>query len=596
MENLKTMTQQDYLAITQLLNKNLLDEARELLDISLTKAPTDSQLLTFTKQLSHLSGDMQHALGVYKQALVANEQCVDASLYISQTLLKLKRPQEAIKYCSLLLCINSRNIDAHATIAKAYLYTDQLDKALRHLQMVEKVQPHDATSQQLLGIILRKKREFSQAVQHLQKAIEQQPDSANLYNLLGLTLHDSGEAKQAVDCFYAGLKLFPNDVKILTNCGFALRNMGDFSAAEKVFRKAIDNDAKCCSAYSGLANIKKYKTADSPDIIAMQELATDSKLSKNNQAMLNFALGKSLDDCKKHNAAFEHFTIANKLNSEQNPYDPHGETGWHDELMEQFNPAYFTNHPPLPTTPQKRLLFIVGSYRSGTTMLEQILLSHSKVAGKGETPFLTKALALTAQLNRDNSPYPQGIQNIKQTELKKIADEFRKNIEADVDADIKIIIDKQLINYQHLGIISQLFPDAIIIHCTRHPLDTCLSVFFHNFDENINFAHDLKTIGHYYLLYKKIMDHWQKVLPIPIHDISYETLVSEPDKQIPALFDILGLEWEAAALKFYKQKDIAVQTASAWQVRQPIYKKSVARWHNYAKQLEGLRHQLGVVE
>ncbi|MBF0193941.1 MAG: sulfotransferase [Magnetococcales bacterium] len=588
------MTQHDYLAISQLLNDNLLDEARELLDISLKKDPSNSQLLVLTKKYSQLSGNLQYAAAVFKNAIALNEMCIDANLYLSQTLLQLNKPQETIKYCSLLLCINSNNIDAHITIGKAYLHIDQLDSALRHLQRAEKAQPEDAATQQLLGIILRKKRDFLGAYKHLQKALKLQPDNATLYNITGLTLHNLGKANKAVDCFEAGLKLFPSDVNILTNCGFALRNMGNFTKAEKFFRNAIKYDVKCCAAYSGLANIKKYKTDDSQDIIAMQDLLADKRLSNNNISMLNFALGKAYDDCKKYDAAFEHYTIANRLNSTQNPYDAKGETIWHRELIKQFNADYFITQPQLPITQQKRVIFIVGFYRSGTTMLEQILLSHSKVTGKGETPFLTQALAMTAQLNRENLPYPQGIKNLKQTELKKIADEYRKNIEADIDTNVELIIDKQLINYQHLGIVSQLFPDAMIIHCKRHPIDTCLSVFFHSFDKNITFAHELKNIGHYYLHYKKTMEHWRKVLPTPIYESSYESLVAQPDNKIPALFDFLGLEWESAALKFYKQKEKAVQTASAWQVRQPIYKKSVARWHNYAQQLEDLRKQLGV--
>lgn len=224
--------------------------------------------------------------------------------------------------------------------------------------------------------------------------------------------------------------------------------------------------------------------------------------------------------------------------------------------------------------------------RSGTTLTEQILASHSQVAAGGELSMLLKTSYQIRELSKTGEPYPRGLLSIDTPALRKMAARYLAHLDS-VSNTADRVTDKLPFNFMHLGVIALLFPNARIVHCRRQPIDNCLSCYFTSFARQIRFANRLDTLGRYYVDYDRLMRHWQAVLPIEIFELQYEDLVSDTEGQIRQLLDYCGLDWEDACLAFDKTER-GVRTPSRWQVRQPIYQKSVARWRHYERQLEPL--------
>jgi hypothetical protein len=225
--------------------------------------------------------------------------------------------------------------------------------------------------------------------------------------------------------------------------------------------------------------------------------------------------------------------------------------------------------------------------RSGTTLVEQILATHSRVAAGGELPTITN---LAAEIGRTGEAYPQGVRTLGGTGLAQLARRYLGKLET-VSPDAPHVTDKMPFNFMHLGLIAALFPDAAIIHCRRGALDTCLSCYFTSFSENLLFASNQEALGYYYLDYRRMMDHWRLILPKPMLDVEYEQLVSNTEETVRALLKYCGLEWEPACLQFHRTAR-GIRTPSRWQVRQPIYSSSVGRWCRYDRHLQPLRDVL----
>jgi hypothetical protein len=268
----------------------------------------------------------------------------------------------------------------------------------------------------------------------------------------------------------------------------------------------------------------------------------------------------------------------------QKPYDSTLFTAAVDRLIEVFTPELFAKLPRADVRGGERPLFIVGMPRSGTTLTEQILASHSQVVGGGE---LSVLLGLGMQI----PDYPHGVRDLGAKALCGLAVKYLEKLDT-VSAASPRVTDKLPFNFLHIGLIALLFPKAAVIHCRRDPVDNALSCFFTGFADQIQFANDLTTIGNYYLDYARLMRHWHAVLPGRIFDLQYEEVVADTERVVRALVAHCGLEWEDACLAFHRTER-GVRTPSRWQVRQPMYGSSVARWKRYEKHLEPLLEVFG---
>ena len=300
---------------------------------------------------------------------------------------------------------------------------------------------------------------------------------------------------------------------------------------------------------------------------------------------LNVALGYYYDRVQQFDEAFRRLQLGYDAQSRRDPFDADGYTRAINRLIETLTEEFYATAPSSGVD-SSRPIFIVGMPRSGTTLTEQILASHSQVAAGGELSSLLKTSYQIGELSNTREPYPRGLLAIDEAALEKMADSYLAQLDA-VSKTAGHVTDKLPFNFMHLGVIALLFPNARIVHCRRHPIDNCLSCYFTSFAEQIGFANRLDTLARYYVDYDRLMRHWKRVLPIDIFELQYEDLVTDTEDRIRALLTYCGLDWEDACLAFDKTER-GIRTPSRWQVRQPIYRKSVARWRHYEKQLEPL--------
>jgi hypothetical protein len=237
-------------------------------------------------------------------------------------------------------------------------------------------------------------------------------------------------------------------------------------------------------------------------------------------------------------------------------------------------------------------LFVVGMPRSGTTLTASVLSNHPSIAAAGELPTLAECAHRLARLVENGIGYPQAARHITPSAAAVLIEEYEKRLRRDCRSDVRHVIDKNPLNFRHLGFISLLFPKARIVHCMRHPIDTCLSNYFQHFALTYDFSFDLQNIAHFYGEYARLMNHWRKVLPLKMIEVNYEDMIGGTEQVARSMLDELGLEWNEHCLSPHKNT-YAVETASNWQVRQPIYRRSLERWRHYEKHLGPL---MGVME
>jgi Sulfotransferase family len=233
--------------------------------------------------------------------------------------------------------------------------------------------------------------------------------------------------------------------------------------------------------------------------------------------------------------------------------------------------------------------------RSGTTLTASILSNHRSIDTAGELPTITQFTSRLPKLIEKDVLYPQAVGHITPAIASRLINEYESRLRRDIGPDVPHVVDKSPLNFRHLGFIPMLFPRARIIHCTRHPLDTSLSNYFQHFSLNYDYSFDLKNIGHFYGEYLKTMEHWQNVLPGKILEINYEDMIADTKKMVHTTLDFLGLEWDERCLAPHTNPCV-VDTASNWQVRQPIYNQSVERWRHYEKHLTPLKEMLDLTQ
>jgi hypothetical protein len=305
---------------------------------------------------------------------------------------------------------------------------------------------------------------------------------------------------------------------------------------------------------------------------------------------LNVGLGYHLDRIGLYDSAFSHLKRARDEEARMQPFNSDEYSAAVDTLIDVL-PKEFFKAAETSGLSSTRPIFIVGMPRSGTTLAEQVLASHPSVVAGGELAALPSASYRILELSGDKRPYPYGLQSMSAASLEILAKGYLDQVASIHGGDCKIT-DKLPFNFMHLGVIALMFPNAKIVHCRRDPMDNCMSCYFTSFAKEVKFASDLETLGRYYADYDRLMTHWTDALPSEIFTLRYEDLVSHTEATIRALLGYCELESEPACLKFYETAR-GIRTPSRWQVRQPIYASSVARWRHYERHLAPLKRGLG---
>jgi tetratricopeptide (TPR) repeat protein len=472
-----------------------------------------------------------------------------------------------------LLRIDPRHALGLNNLGAAFCKVGRYDDAQNCFNQALSVDPNFAEANNNLGNILRWKGLLGEAEILIRRALKANPTYLGARTNLGLTLSFLGRLREAKGQFNKVLKAAPRHAEALHGMGHLAAIEGRFDEAESLFKRALEAAPGMPSALAGIAGLRKMTTADTAWLAQAEESAAKG-LAPLDEADVRFALGKYFDDIGDFARAFQNFKRANELQkTAAPPYDREARSKLVDDMVRTYSRDAVSTVQAGSSTSIKPI-FVLGMPRSGTSLAEQIIVSHRSVKGAGELLFWGEAVdAHTAQ------------GSLSDAGRVKLAEDYLRVLKARcTDAgDAERIVDKAPVNSDYLGLIHSVFPNARIIYMRRDPIDTCLSIYFQRFSPGVTFSMDLSDLAHHYQGHKRLMAHWQAVLPAgTILEVPYAELVAHQEAWTRRMLEFLGLDWDERCLEFNKT-DRPVATASYWQVRQKIYKSSVARWRNYEK-------------
>jgi len=397
------------------------------------------------------------------------------------------------------------------------------------------------------------------------------PGDAQAHTNLGAALRQQGRPEDAEASCARALAINPDLVAAIVLQAQIHADKGEFTAAESALHRAVGVDPDAVEAWAAMANLRKMTADDSRWLTAAQGIAGKS-LPPHREMYLRYALGKYFDDVGDYEQAFTNYQRANGLSRHDgSAYDRSAIRRCADLMIESFDRQWFSR-TRFESEASDRPVLIVGMPRSGTTLAEQILASHPQVFGAGELPYWSSAWETHATTILDAGMRAGLMAGLARDYLRQLGE---------LSADAGRIIDKMPGNFMYLGLIHAAMPKARIIHMQRNPLDTCLSIYFQNFQSAHRYANDLDHLAHYYGEYLRVMNHWRQTLPREaLLDVRYEDLVADQEASSRKMLNFIGLPWDSRCLDFHRTSRI-VPTLSKWQVRQKISATSVGRWRNY---------------
>jgi tetratricopeptide (TPR) repeat protein len=441
-----------------------------------------------------------------------------------------------------------------------------------------------------LGQAQWRARRFDAALRAYQRALDggiSRPEEVHLNRsvILAGALARPADARRELE---RALALNPAYVPALLNLGNLCEQEGRRDEARDQYARALQLDPGNAMALARLPGLQTLADPGDPLIRQLEAAIATPGRSAIELADLGFGLGKALDDVGRYDEAFRAYAAANAASRRAAGagllYDAPAQERYVERLIERFRVPAGTGAASAP--PARPPVFICGMFRSGSSLIEQVLAAHPGVSAGGE-------LDLLPVLARQHMP-PDGDWGVldRPAELQALGRSYLDQVAARVPGN-DLVTDKRPDNFLHVGLIKTLFPNARIVYTRRNPLDNCLSVYFLHLGRSMPYALDLLDTAHWYRLHERLMAHWQSLYGEDIHTVDYDRFVVDPQPQVRALLDFCGLPWDPACLSFHTARR-RVETASLWQVRQPLYQRSSGRWRNYARHLGGLRQALGL--
>jgi tetratricopeptide (TPR) repeat protein len=438
------------------------------------------------------------------------------------------------------------------------------------------------------GSVLKKMNRLEEALASYDRAIALKPDHAEAHNNRGVVLQELKLYGEALASYDRAIAVNATYGEAHNNRGTVLMSLGRMPEAERMFQRALELKPDFPDPWFNLANIRKHETVDEAGVKSIEALLGGPGITPEGREHLYFTLGKIYDDGGRFEEAFKCYERANGIRNGRVSYDAASVARLTKGIMEVFSgdflaaPFAFASESGLP-------LFIVGMPRAGTTLLAHILSNHPAVGTAGELREITN---FASGLVEGEVSYPQAARALAAGAGTRLTGDYEKRLRRDSPGEVRYVIDKNPLNFRHLGLIAKLFPRARMIHCTRHPLATGLSNYFQRFPLHLDYSFDLGNIGHFYGEYARLMRHWREMGTLRMIEISYEDMILNTESAARRALGFLELEWDARCLAPHTNP-CPVETASQWQVRQPIYRDSLEHWRNYETHLgplkEGLR-------
>lgn len=431
-----------------------------------------------------------------------------------------------------------------------------------------------------------------EALDQIERVLAVDPHNPGYRNLQAAILIRIGEFDRAIAIYETVLAEYPNQPKAWMSLGHALKSAGRQTDCVAAYRRSIGLAPGFGEAYWSLANLKTFGFSPA-ELDAMRSQLDRAGLTNDDRLHLHFAIGKALEDAGEYAGSFEHYVTGNRLRRATTGYDPDEMTNHKQRCKELFSREFFSQRRSWGSAAPDPI-FIVGLPRSGSTLLEQVLSSHSAVEGTMELPdVISIARALGGRkIRAESSRYPEVLATLGAAECRALGEQYLERTRIQRKTGAPLFIDKMPNNFAHVGLIHLMLPAAKIIDARRHPLGCCFSAFKQHFARGQNFSYDLQELGRYYRDYVELMAHFDAVLPGRVHRVVYETFVEDTETELRRLLAYCGLPFEAGCLRFY-ENERAVRTASSEQVRQPIYRDAMDHWRHFEPWLDPLKRALG---
>lgn len=560
--------------------KDAADSYRKATDIEPGFALAHSNLGNVLKRM----GEFDHAIESYKRTLAINPSLMAAQNNLGNALRELGKHEEAVSCFRNAISIKSDFPEAHFNLGNALRELGKLEEASTCYRKSISLKPDFADAHNNLGSVICETGNIREAIDCYREALTHKPDFAEAYSNLGAALRTLGIVDEAIASFRQSLVHKPNCAEVHNNLGNALRDQGKLDEATNSYKTALNIKPDFAEAHRHLSAMKKFSEYDD-DFRLMEATYSKPDLNDYDKMHLAFGLGKAHEDLREYEQAFDFYRLGNSLKRMSLEFSIETFIQTVDALKEIFTAEFFREHGA-SGYPDPSPIFILGMPRSGTTLVEQIIASHTDVYGAGELNHLGHIVESLFGNVSDNN-FKQVVSQSSVSKFTKAGNDYVDLVKQGVDG-ARFITDKMPHNFLYIGMIKLILPEAKIVHCCRDARDNCLSIYKNLFQASgHSYAYDLGELGEYYNKYQDLMEHWRTILPNVIYDIQYEDIVANQEAESRSLLSHCGLEWDEACLEFYNSKR-AVKTTSAVQVRKPVYKDSVQLWQNYEKGLAPL--------
>ena len=501
----------------------------------------------------------------------------------------IEQPKAAIKSYENALKLQQDFAVGWSNLAAALNETDQFVPGLRAVGRALELEPGLAQAWNNKGDILLNQAKYAEALECYKKATELSPRYSLALINMARVQRDMNLPDAALETLGTVLDIEPRNPQAHHVMGVLREQMGNRDGAADCFQAAIDVAPGMTTAHHSLAQIKGRKSTDQ-EFAAMLALRDDAGLTPHNRMFLSFALSRAYEQRGQHDEAFACLAEGNRIHAEARPYDDE-ETGKYIESIATQAEAAAARIGAGNESRDSRPVFVLGVPRSGTSLTEQILASHSEVAGAGELSYAYDTVHRIRDVTGES--FPENMKLMSAAQFRELGEYYMSRHAAD-NLTLRYVVDKTPLNFQYIGVLGIALPQAKFIHCHRDPVANCFAIHRIPFDIKQTYAHDLASLGKYYTRYWNLMRRWKALFPDRILDVCYEDTVADIERQRRRMLEFLGLPFEDAVLKFYENRRL-VKTPSASQVREPIYSDSIAAWRRYEKHLGPLIENLKVI-
>ena len=519
----------------------------------------------------------------------ANLSPLQANLERATKLFAEGKYRESESAAKAVITENPRDVNAGLLLGRIAIHARAFGEAEKLLRKVVEIAPRFILAWHELGVALKEQHKDDQAAEALQCALEMEPENSMTHYYYGAALAMAGRTGEAAGAYRRAVEIDPKQAGAFVGLGHVLKTLGDQEGGIEAYRAAIELRPNLGEIYFSLSNLKTFRFTPT-EIEDMKRRIIQPSLPAASIVHFAFSLGKACEDAKDYDQAFQYYAQANEENRKSITYDPVQTEIAHSKIKETFNTSFFERVKAAGTgIEDSSPIFIVGLPRSGSTLLEQILASHSLVDGTSELPDLGIVSQMISNKQKGRV-FPGGILEMNDAEITHLGQQYLDRTQRH-RRGAPYFTDKMPNNFAHIGLLQAILPNAKVIDARRHPLDSCVGSYKQHFAKGQTFTYDLFELGEFYLEYDKLMRYWDKVMPGKVLRVQYEDVVEDLESQVRRLLDYCGLPFEEGCVNFHETKR-SVRTASSEQVRQPIYSQSMNTWKRFDKHIEPLKEIL----